>query len=148
MLGFLGEAYRAIGQPKEGFAVVQEAFELARRIEQGSQEVWLSWLTGELALPQGNVPGSGGKDDGSQLGRRGLQEEAEEYFRHALDLARRQEAKWLELKAVMSLSRLWSQQGKHKEAHQLLAAIYGWFTEGFDTAELKRARALLEELQV
>ena len=61
-------------------------------------------------------------------------------------MARRQEAKSLELRAAMSLSRLWQQQGKRAEAHALLAPIYGWFTEGFDTADLQEAKALLEEL--
>ena len=64
----------------------------------------------------------------------------------ALAVARRQQAKTLELRAAMSLGRLWQQQGKRAEAHQLLAEIYGWFTEGFDTADLQDAKALLEEL--
>ena len=73
-------------------------------------------------------------------------EEAEACFQRALDVARRQQAKSLELRAAMSLSRLWQQQGKRAEAHELLAPIYGWFTEGFDTADLQEAKALLEEL--
>ena len=72
--------------------------------------------------------------------------EAEACFQRALDMARRQEAKSLELRAAMSLARLWQQQGKDAEARELLAPIYGWFTEGFDTADLQEARALLEEL--
>ena len=72
--------------------------------------------------------------------------EAEESFRKALDTARRQQAKSLELRAAMSLSRLWQQQGKQEEARQMLAEIYDWFTEAFDTADLKEAKALLEEL--
>jgi predicted ATPase len=64
----------------------------------------------------------------------------------AIEIARRQQAKSLELRAVMSLSRLWQQQGKKEEAHERLSEIYGWFTEGFDTADLKDAKALLEEL--
>ena len=63
-----------------------------------------------------------------------------------MSIARRQEAKSLELRAAMSLSRLWQQQGKRAEARQLLAEIYGWFTEGFDTADLQEAKALLDEL--
>ena len=73
--------------------------------------------------------------------------EAESCFRQALEIARRQEAKSLELRAAMSLSRLWQQQGKRAEAYELLAPIYGWFTEGFDTADLQEAKALLEELR-
>jgi predicted ATPase len=70
----------------------------------------------------------------------------ETWLQRALDVARRQEAKSLELRAAMSLARLWQQQGKRTEAYELLALIYGWFTEGFDTADLQQAKALLEEL--
>ena len=71
---------------------------------------------------------------------------AEECFQRALDVAHGQEAKSLELRAAMSLARLWQQQGKTTAAHQLLAPTYDWFTEGFDTADLQEAMALLEEL--
>jgi predicted ATPase len=74
------------------------------------------------------------------------QKEAETWLWRALDVARHQEAKSLELRAAMSLSRLWQQQGKKAEARQLLAEIYNWFTEGFDTKDLQEAKALLEEL--
>ena len=74
------------------------------------------------------------------------QAEAEAWLQQALDVARRQQAKSLELRAAMSLARLWQQQGKRAEARELLAPIYGWFTEGFDTADLQEAKALLEEL--
>ena len=74
-------------------------------------------------------------------------EEAEECFQKAIDVARRQSAKSLELRAVVSLSRLWQQQGRRKEAHEMLAEVYGWFTEGFDTVDLQEARALLAELE-
>ena len=67
-------------------------------------------------------------------------------FLQAIDVARHQHAKSLELRAVMSLGRLWQQQGKCTEAHQMLAESYGWFTEGFDTLDLQEAKALLEEL--
>jgi predicted ATPase len=72
--------------------------------------------------------------------------QAEACFQQALDVARRQQAKSWELRAAMSLSRLWQSQGKRAEARELLAPIYGWFTEGFDTADLQEAKALLEEL--
>jgi predicted ATPase len=75
-----------------------------------------------------------------------LESEAEEYFLKAIEIARKQQAKSLELRAVMSLSRLWQQQGKKDKARQMLAEIYNWFTEGFDTRDLQEARALLEEL--
>ena len=67
-------------------------------------------------------------------------------FQRAIDTARSQQAKSLELRAATSLARLWGEQGKRAEAHDLLAPVYGWFTEGFDTADLKDAKALLDEL--
>ena len=72
--------------------------------------------------------------------------EAEACFHQALDIARRQQAKSLELRAAVSLGQLWQRQGKRTEAHALLAPIYGWFAEGFDTADLQEAWALLEAL--
>jgi predicted ATPase len=74
------------------------------------------------------------------------QAEAEAWLQRALDVARRQEAKSLELRAATSLARLWQQQGKRPEAYDLLVPIYRWFTEGFDTADLQEARALLDAL--
>ena len=75
------------------------------------------------------------------------QAEAEACFHHALAIARNQQAKSLELRAATSLTRLWQQQGKIQEAHDLLAPIYTWFTEGFDTADLQEAKALIDELE-
>ena len=75
-----------------------------------------------------------------------LEEEAEACFLKAIEIARRQQAKSLELRATMSLARLWQRQGKGKAARKMLAEIYGWFTEGFDTADLKDAKAMLDEL--
>jgi len=72
--------------------------------------------------------------------------DAEAYFLKAIEIVRQQQAKSLELRAVMSLSRLWQKQGKKDEARQMLAEIYGWFTEGFDTKDLQEAKVLLEEL--
>ena len=74
------------------------------------------------------------------------QAEAEACFQKAIEIARQQQAKSLELRAATSLARLWQQQGKQREAHQMLAEIYDWFTEGFDTKDLQEAKALLEEL--
>ena len=71
---------------------------------------------------------------------------AEAYFERALEVARQQQAKSWELRAAMSLARLWRDQGKPQQARELLAPVYGWFTEGFDTRDLKEAKALLEEL--
>jgi len=72
---------------------------------------------------------------------------AEAYFERALAVARQQQAKSWELRAAMSLARLWRDQGKRDEARALLAPVYGWFTEGFDTLDLKEAKALLDELR-
>ena len=72
---------------------------------------------------------------------------AEECFRQALDISSQQQAKSIELRAAVSLGRLWQQQGKHAEAYDLLAPLYDWFTEGFDTADLQEARALLATLR-
>jgi predicted ATPase len=71
---------------------------------------------------------------------------ADDYFDRALAVARKQQAKFWELRAAMSMARLWRNQGKRDEARELLAPIYGWFTEGFDTRDLKEAKALLDEL--
>jgi predicted ATPase len=73
-------------------------------------------------------------------------EEAEERFLRAIEIAQRQRTKSLELRAAMSLARLWQQQGKTKGAHELLSEVYSWFTEGFDTKDLQEAKALLEDL--
>src|SRR5215475_4678514 len=89
-------------------------------------------LRGELLLRQGPRP---------------TWEEAEAYFQQALALARQQQAKSWELRAAMSLARLGQYQGKCTQARELLAPVYGWFTEGFDTADLQEAKALLDELE-
>ena len=72
--------------------------------------------------------------------------DAEECFHRALRVARKQTARSLELRAAMSLARLWAEHGRRAEGHDLLAPVYGWFTEGFDTADLKDAKALLDQL--
>ena len=76
------------------------------------------------------------------------QAKAQSYFEHALAIARQQQAKSWELRASMSLARLWRDQGKVQQARELLAPVYGWFTEGFDTRDLKEAKALLEQLAI
>ena len=74
------------------------------------------------------------------------EDEIERFFRQAIEIARSQQAKSLELRAKMSLGHLWQRQGKKAEAHRMLAEIYNWFTEGFDTVDLQEAKVLLEEL--
>jgi len=129
-LSLLAEAYGEVGQAEEGLTVLVEALAIVDNTGERNWEAELHRRKGELLLMQ----------QGQKVG------EAEECFRQALDIARRQQAKSLELRAAMSLSRLWQQQGKQEEAHRLLTEIYGWFTEGFDTADLKEAKFLLEEL--
>jgi predicted ATPase len=119
-----------LGHPADGLQALAEAYTLVEQHEERRWEAEVCRLRGVLLLRQPWTP----------------QEEAEACFQRALDVARRQEAKALELRAAMSLSRLWQQQGKRAEAHALLAPVYRWFTEGFDTADLQEAKALLEEL--
>jgi predicted ATPase len=117
-----------MGQVEEGLQVVAET--LAKGDSSGGGEGELYRVKGELLLRQ-RIPDA---------------PEAETCFRQALDIARRQQAKSLELRTAMSLARLWQQQGKQAEARALLAPIYGWFAEGFDTTDLQEAKALLEAL--
>jgi len=126
----LAEISDHLGHPEDGLQALAEAHTLVEQQEERWWEAEIYRLRGVLLL--------------KQPGRR--QAEAETWLQRALDVARRQEAKALELRAAMSLSRLWQQQGKRAEARALLAPIYGWFTEGFDTADLQEARALLEAL--
>jgi predicted ATPase len=126
----LAEVYDHLGHPADGLQVLVEADTLMEQQEERWWEAEVCRLRGVLLLRQ---PGM-------------QKAEAEAWLQRALDVARRQEAKSLELRAAMSLSRLWQQQSKRAEAYDLLALIYGWFTEGFDTADLQEARALLDAL--
>ena len=126
----LAEVCDHLGYPEDGLQALAEAHTLVEQQEERYWEAEVYRLQGVLLLRQTETP----------------QAEAETWLRQALDIARRQEAKALELRAAMSLSRLWQQQGKRTEAYELLAPIYGWFTEGFDTADLQDAKALLAEL--
>ena len=141
LLVLLAEACGRMGQTEEGLTVVTEALDLVDKSGLRVFEAELYRLKGELSLQSRQVKTSQGKSE-----VRSPESEAEECFWKAIEIARRQQAKSLELRAVMNLSRLWQQQGKKAEARQMLAEIYGWFTEGFDTADLKGAKALLEEL--
>ncbi len=151
-LALLAEAYGKVGRIEEGLAVLAEALAVVHKIGQYLGEGGLYWLKGELLLKsqvsspksQVNIPQSASA--WIFHWPRNPQLEAEACFHTAIEIARKQQAKSLELRAVMSLSRLWQQQGKKEEARQMLAEIYGWFTEGFDTADLQEARVLLEEL--
>lgn len=129
-LGMLAEVHGSLGQPEAGLAALHEALDLVETTGERYYAAELHRLQGELLLQHAAPEVS----------------HAEACFQQALTLARRQEAKSLELRAAMSLARLWQQQGKRAEARELLAPLYGWFTEGFDTADLQEAKALLEEL--
>jgi predicted ATPase len=157
-LGLLAKAYGKVGQVGEGLGALAEAFAVVDKTGECCLEAELYRLKGELTLRQFHVSGSkphvptNQKAKGKKTRRRlassvqRLESEAEECFYRAIEIARQQNAKSLELRVVMSLARLWQQQGKKAEAWQLLTEIYGWFTEGFDTKDLQEAKALLEEL--
>src|SRR5262249_17609682 len=133
----LAEALATVGLTEDGLAALAEALGTAEKTGERWYEAELYRLKGTLTL-QSKVQGPKSK----------VEQEAEEYFLRAIEIARRQQAKSLELRAVMSLSRLWQQQGKKDEARQMLTDIYSWFTEGFDTKDLQEARTLLEELEM
>jgi predicted ATPase len=129
-LALLAETYGRGNEVEEGLGVLAAALTVAHKNGEGYYEAELYRLKGELLLRQA-VPD---------------EQEAETCFRQAIDVAGQQQAKSLGLRAAMSLARLWQQQGKQDETRELLAPIYGWFTEGVDTADLQEAKALLEEL--
>jgi predicted ATPase len=131
-LVLLAEASAQVGQTTEGLMTLARAL---TTLDQSDIRLWeaeLYRLKGELLLQQTVTQA----------------EEAAVCFEQALAVARRQQARSWELRAAMSLTRLWQRQGKRIEAHQLLAEVYDWFTEGFDTADLQEAKTLLEELGV
>jgi predicted ATPase len=129
-LALLAEASGKGGQVEEGLHLLAEALAVSTDTGECRWDAELHRLKGELLLAR---PVEHHAEAGTCL-------------RQALDIARQQQAKSLELRAGMSLSRLWQRQGKYAEARRLLAPIYGWFTEGFDTTDLQKAKALLEEL--
>ena len=126
----LAEVCGHLGHTADGLQALDEAHTMVEQQEERWWEAEIYRLRGVLLLRQTGTS----------------QAEAETWLQRALDVARRQEAKSLELRAAMSLVRLWQQQGKRTGAYNLLAPIYGWFTEGFDTADLQEARALLDTL--
>jgi predicted ATPase len=129
-LALLAEAYGMRGQPEAGLTALTEARTLAETTGERWYHAELWRLQGELLL-QGSAEQAPA---------------AATCFQHAMAIAHNQQAKSLELRASTSLARLWQQQGKRREAAALLAPIYGWFTEGFETADLQEAKGLLEEL--
>jgi predicted ATPase len=127
-IALLANACEIAGQIDEAVSQLDGALQIAERTGERSVEAELHRHKGQLLLRQGHA------------------EAAEELYRKALSTAAEQEAKLWELRAAMSLARLWGDQGQRTEARDLLAPIYGWFTEGFDTPDLKEARSLLHEL--
>jgi len=126
----LAEVCDHLGHTADALQALAEAHTLVEQQEECWWEAEIYRLRGVVLLRQTGM----------------AQAEAETWLQQALDVARRQEAKSLELRAAMSLARLWQQQGKRDAARELLAEVYGWFIEGFDTADLQEAKGLLEEL--
>jgi predicted ATPase len=162
-LAFMADAYRRLGRTDEGLTTVVEALHLTETHASLFWTAELYRLKGELTLQRFQVSGStfrvktrrvGKAHQNVRIAKAGTvggahptgETEAEACFLKAIAIARQQEAKSLELRAAMSLSRLWQQQGKREEAWKLLAEIYGWFTEGFDTQDVREAKAVLDTL--
>ena len=124
----LADAYRIGGAPEVGLAQISEAERLAEETE-------VKWVLAETLRLRVDL-----------LAQTGDRMAAEASYRDGIALAQRQDGKLFELRAATSLARLWCDQGKHADARELLAPVYGWFTEGFDTADLKDAKALLDDL--
>ena len=131
MLSYLASADAKLGQFDEAWRCIGETMTLVETTKQRLFEAEVNRMAGEIAVmsPQ---PDAG---------------KAEAYFERAIAIARKQQAKSWELRAAMSMARLWRDQDKPQQARELLAPVYGWFTEGFDTLDLKEAKALLDELQ-
>jgi predicted ATPase len=155
-LALLAHAYGKDGQIETGLSVLAEALETVSKTDERWYEAELYRLKGELLLnDEPRMQNEEQQTKEEQQDTIPIQhlsfsihrsEEAEACFLKAIEIARKQQAKSLELRAVMSLARLWQQQDKEKEAHRMLSEIYNWFTEGFDTKDLQEARALIEEL--
>ena len=127
-IALLARACEIAGQIEEGLTLLDDALQIVERTGE-------RWFEAELNRHKGQL-----------LLRQGHSEAAEELYRKALSIAQEQEAKLWELRAAASLARLRRDQGRRAEARDLLAPVYGWFTEGFDTPDLKEAKALLDEL--
>ena len=129
-LWHLAMAYAELGQPDDARHCIDDAIDKVERSKEKWCEAEVHRIAGEIAL-KSLAPDT---------------EKAEKHFDRALAVARQQQAKSWELRAAMSMARLWRDQGKLQQARELLAPVYGWFTEGFDTLDLKDAKALLDEL--
>ncbi|NOT57554.1 MAG: hypothetical protein HOP18_23355 [Deltaproteobacteria bacterium] len=150
----LAEACEQAGKPDERLTALSEAFEVMERTGGRLYAAELYRLKGTLT-PQkfqvlsselNKVQGPKSSTTSPQILNPKSQEEAEACFLKAIEIARKSQTKSLELRATMSLVRLWRRRGKQAEARQRLADMYGWFTEGFDTQDLREAKVLLDEL--
>ena len=130
VLSYLTRAYAELGQFDDAWRSISDAMTAVETTKERLWEAEVNRMAGEIAL---KLP---------QLGP----SQAEAYFERALSVARAQQAKSWELRAAMSMARLWRGRAKRNEARDLLAPVYGWFTEGFDTLDLKEAKTLLDEL--
>ena len=128
-IALLAAACEIAGQVEEGLTLLDDALQIVEKTGE-------RWFAAELNRQKGRL-----------LLRRGRTEAVEELYRKALSIAEEQEAKLWELRAAVSLARLWADQGRRAEARDLLARVYSWFTEGFDIADLKEAKGLLDELR-
>jgi class 3 adenylate cyclase/predicted ATPase/tRNA A37 threonylcarbamoyladenosine biosynthesis protein TsaE len=131
MLSYLSKAHAVVGQFGQAWGCIEEAITAVARTKERWCEADIHRSAGEIALMSPDPDAA----------------KAEAHFERALAIAREQQAKSWELRAAMSMARLWRDQGKRQEAFDLLAPVYGWFTEGFDTLDLKEAKALLEQLK-
>lgn len=137
-LAMLAVGYGKAGDFEKGLNLLQEAFTVVQRNEERFYEAEIQRLKGDLLL----------KLDGNESEMVHNNREAEICFKQAIKIAQRQDAKMWELRSTVSLARLWQQQGRHEESRQMLAEIFDWFTEGFDTPDLRDAIILLDELSV
>jgi len=128
-LGHIASAHASLGQPEVGLGLLDEAIQIAEATNEKFFEAELYRLRGTILL---------------SLGKKG---EAEAELQRALTIARQQQARWWELRAATSLAKHWHEEGRYVEARSLLQPVYGWFVEGFDTTDLKDAKALLDELR-
>ena len=130
LLSHLALAYAELGQFDDAWRYIDEAMSTIETTKERWFEAETNRIAGEIALKSPEPDAA----------------KAQAYFERALAVARQQQAKSWELRAAMSMARLWRDQGKPQQARELLAPVYGWFTEGFDTLDLKEAKALLDEL--
>ena len=130
-LSHLGRAYSELRQFDESWRCIDEAIAAVETTKE-------SWFEADVHRTAGEIMLMSHEPDVTK---------AERHFERALAVARSQQAKSWELRAAMSMARLWRDQGKRQQAHDLLAPVYGWFTEGFDTLDLRDAKALLEQLK-